>query len=115
MSVGWSVGWLVCNAFARRSTRRTLLAYLALFCYSAHPSATGAGSAYGLNCVWEGWGVRPCPLIRDDNVTPDYLLDYKGIKRSNGQLIIYLKQKAFAFDFDFVIRLVFLYSPCLTL
>ena len=29
--VGRSVGWLVCNAFVRRSTRRTLLAYLALF------------------------------------------------------------------------------------
>ena len=27
----WSVGWLVGNAFVRRSTRRTLLAYLALF------------------------------------------------------------------------------------
>ena len=29
--VGWSVGWSVGNAFVRRSTRRTLLAYLALF------------------------------------------------------------------------------------
>ena len=33
-SVGPSVGRLVCNAFARRSTRRTLLAYLALFHYT---------------------------------------------------------------------------------
>ena len=32
-SVGWSVG-LWGNAFVRRSTRRTLLAYLALFPYS---------------------------------------------------------------------------------
>ena len=31
VSVGRSVGWSVCNAFVRRSTRRTLLAYLALF------------------------------------------------------------------------------------
>ena len=29
-SVGWLVGWSVCNAFVRRSTHRTLLAYLAL-------------------------------------------------------------------------------------
>ena len=29
--VGWSVGRLVCNAFVRQSTRRTLLTYLALF------------------------------------------------------------------------------------
>ena len=31
LSVGWLVGRSVCNAFVRRSTRRTLLAYLALF------------------------------------------------------------------------------------
>ena len=30
-SVNWSVGWSVDNAFVRRSTRRTLLAYSALF------------------------------------------------------------------------------------
>ena len=37
--VGWSVG-LSGNAFVRRSTRRPLLAYLALFTAPAHPDAT---------------------------------------------------------------------------
>ena len=50
LSVCWSVGLSVCNAFVRRSTRRTLLAYLALFSFDSlrkNHKLTSAASLYG--------------------------------------------------------------------